>query len=268
MSFWKRLFARHEPPGPGEVVSHAMQCVTAVAPRAELEARDDAVVVRMAGLELLWTLTDVIRLAADDRSWREGLASMANDVVHQLRSETSTDGVPMRRSNVVVIVWRQAKLDALGFEIVSEELVADLALVYGVRAEGRVRLVRPYELEASKLDMRELRKRAIKNMAVSTSQLGLDFLSEGLPVLTNHVGHPYAASLLADTTEWKRLSKRLGPTLVGVPAPSRLFIGPDDERMRALFTELVARSYEVEEETLTRDLLRFAEDGWSVAAHA
>jgi len=251
-------------PMPEEVLAHAIECVKAIEPAAVVEQKGDTgLMIHAEGRSVLWNLADPMRLAPEDEQWREGVATLAKRVFEHFRAPPVTMPAVMAPENVVVLVWPAVKLDELEFEVVCEKLVDGLVLFYGVRSQGQIRSIRPAELEASGLSLSSLREHAVRNTGADAEKLDFAPLQPGREVFTNQGHSPVAASVLADTRFWTKLASTMGPLLVAVPSPSRVFLAPDDAKHLVVLRGLIQQALEVEEEILTTSILRFERDEWA-----
>jgi hypothetical protein len=266
MSIFTRLFGkRSSGPTPDEVIAHAIATLAEHAPTVKIE-REGATALKLTVGERLsiWNLANPIRLAAGDADWKAGVTELAQKVVEQLSTpRTSEPPSTVTADTVVVLVMPQVKLQGFGFEVVTDPFVGGLGFFYGVRGGGKIGSITPEALAASGLDRAALRAHAIKNLQLSAESLQLAPLQPGAPVLTNQVGSLVAASLLADTATWKKLASTMGPLLVAVPAPSRLFVAPDRPEYLKAMQGVIELSLKMEEEILSTRILRFDGEQWS-----
>ncbi len=147
--------------------------------------------------------------------------------------------------------------------MVTDPFVGGLAFFYGVRGGGTIASITPEALAASGLDRAALRQHAFENLGISTESLKLAPIRRGAPVLTNEVGSMVASSLLVDTDTWQDLVRKLGPLVVAVPAPSRIFVAPDRPEIVVAMRQVLELSLKMEEEVLSTRLLRFDGEQWS-----
>lgn len=170
-------------PTPEEVLAHAIECVKSIEPAAQIERKNEtSLMVQAAGRSFLWNLADPMRLAPEDEGWREGVMELAKRVFEQFRAPASGQDVAMAPDNVVVLVWPQTKIDALGFKVMAEKLVDGLVLFYGVRVAGKVRSIKPEELASSGVSLEVFRQRAVMNAGADAAKLEFGRAHESLGV--------------------------------------------------------------------------------------
>ncbi len=267
MSCFGRLFGKRSDAGPSaeEVIAHATAVITDSVPGSTVGRRTEtALEITAGGRTMVWNLANPIRLAAGEADWKAGIAQLAQKVVAALATPaTEQPSKPLTADTVVVLVWPQAKLKTFPFPVVTDPFVGGLAFFYGVRGGGTIASITPEALAASGLDRAALRQHAFENLGISTESLKLAPIRRGAPVLTNEVGSMVASSLLVDTDTWQDLVRKLGPLVVAVPAPSRIFVAPDRPEIVVAMRQVLELSLKMEEEVLSTRLLRFDGEQWS-----
>jgi hypothetical protein len=256
---------------PSTVVAFAAQTLTPMLPGFTIAQGDASVRIGCDEREIVWNLANIVRQAAPE--WQEEVASQAVRVAAAAREarEKGVDGgvdVAFSLDDVVVLVWPEEKIRRISADwLVAEPLAEGLHLFYGVRGGGRIRNVKPEELATHGISRDVLRERAVANLGLSLESLSVGPLFEGAPVLTNHEGLAVATSIFADRAMCARLARACGGDfLVALPAPSRFFVAPYDERLVGALSSLVRRAVEMEDDLLSSRVFRVSGGAWSAVA--
>ena len=209
---------------------------------------------------VVWNLADVARIAPSDPDWRAGIAKQASYVLGE-RPEAETTGLGMRlrpRSRIAA--------ELLTGEWAVEPIVGELYAMYGTTTSEGIQVWKRSALQDR------------PGWAFAALTLGGDFkfndmldpIAEDVPMFTNGTFHPQiACALVMPPQWWNLLLKGLGTesVLVAIPAPSRIFVTPiDTPDMVPVFRQLIAGALEIEEEVLSTDIYRYANDAWTVVS--